>query len=132
MQLGMIGLGRMGGGLVRRLLRAGHECVVHDRNRDAVEALARDGAVASNSLADLVSRLEPPRAVWLMVPAKAVDDVLADLAPRLEKGDCVIDGGNSGYREDLRRAKELSARGWTISTWAPAVECGGSTAAAAS
>jgi 6-phosphogluconate dehydrogenase len=110
-QLGMIGLGRMGSGLVRRLLRAGHECVVHDRNRDAVEALAHDGAVASDSLADLVSRLEPRRAVWLMVPAKAVDDLLADLAPRLEKGDTVIDGGNTDYRDDLRRSKELSARG---------------------
>jgi 6-phosphogluconate dehydrogenase len=110
-QLGMIGLGRMGSGLVRRLLRAGHECVVHDRDRDAVSELAGEGAVAPDSVSDLVSRLEPPRAVWIMVPAKAVDDVLAELTPHLEKGDAVIDGGNSDYRDDLRRARELSARG---------------------
>jgi 6-phosphogluconate dehydrogenase len=110
-QLGMIGLGRMGGGLVRRLLGAGHECVVHDRNRHAVEALAHDGAVAPGSLASLVPRLERPRAVWLMVPAKAVDEVLEELTPRLEKGDIVIDGGNSNYRDDLRRSMELSRHG---------------------
>ncbi len=111
MQLGMIGLGRMGSGLVRRLLRAGHQCVVHDRNPDAANDLADEGAVARDSLAGLVSHLEPPRAVWIMVPAKAVDDVFAGVTPHLEKGDIVIDGGNSDYRDALRRAKELSARG---------------------
>ena len=110
MQLGMIGLGRMGTGLVRRLLGAGHECVVHDRDRAAAEALASEGAVAPGSLAGLVAALAPPRAVWLMVPAEAVDDALAELVPHLEPGDIVVDGGNSDHVDDLRRANDLSGR----------------------
>ncbi|HEX7125502.1 MAG TPA: decarboxylating 6-phosphogluconate dehydrogenase [Thermodesulfobacteriota bacterium] len=111
MQLGMIGLGRMGGNMVRRLVRAGHECVVYDRRPAAVEALASEGALGADSLDDLVRRLARPRAVWLMVPAAAVDAALADLVPRLEAGDVVVDGGNSHYHDDIRRARELAARG---------------------
>jgi 6-phosphogluconate dehydrogenase len=110
MQLGMIGLGRMGANMVRRLLAAGHECVVFDRNAEAVKALAKDGAMGATSLDDLASKLKTPRAVWLMVPAAVVDASLADLAPRLSKGDTIIDGGNSYYIDDIRRAKELSAK----------------------
>ncbi len=111
MQLGMIGLGRMGANMVRRLLAAGHECVVFDRNAEAVKALAKDGAMGATSLDDLASKLKAPRAVWLMVPAAVVDASLGDLAPRLSKGDTIIDGGNSYYIDDIRRAKELSAKG---------------------
>jgi 6-phosphogluconate dehydrogenase len=111
MQLGMIGLGRMGANMVRRLLAAGHECVVFDRNAEAVKALAKDGAMGATSLDDLASKLKAPRAVWLMVPAAVVDASLADLAPRLSKGDTIIDGGNSYYIDDIRRAKDLSAKG---------------------
>ena len=111
MQLGMIGLGRMGGNMVRRLLRAGHECVVFDASRDAVAALAKEGAVGAASLDDLAAKLSAPRAVWIMVPAAVVDRTLADLAPRLARNDVVVDGGNSYYVDDIRRARELSARG---------------------
>lgn len=107
MQIGMVGLGRMGSNMVRRLLRGGHECVVYNRSPDAVGALANEGAVGSVSLEDLVARMTPPRAVWLMVPATAVDAMLSRLAPLLEAGDIVIDGGNSYYRDDIRRAAEL-------------------------
>jgi len=107
----MIGLGRMGANMVRRLLRAGHECVVADHHPENVEALAREGAVASRSVNDLVARLRKPRAVWLMLPAAAVDGELAGLATRLEAGDTVIDGGNSHYQDDLRRAADLRPRG---------------------
>ncbi|AXS81958.1 phosphogluconate dehydrogenase (NAD(+)-dependent, decarboxylating) [Marinobacter sp. Arc7-DN-1] len=107
MQIGMIGLGRMGSNMVRRLLRGGHECVVYNRSPEAVEALANEGAVGSVSLEDFVARMTPPRAVWLMVPATVVDEMLARLAPLLEAGDIVIDGGNSYYRDDIRRAAEL-------------------------
>jgi 6-phosphogluconate dehydrogenase len=110
-QLGMIGLGRMGGNMVRRLLRAGHECVVFDASSDAVGALVREGAVGAASLDELARKLSTPRAVWMMVPAAVVDRTLADLAPRLARGDAVVDGGNSYYVDDIRRAKELGARG---------------------
>jgi 6-phosphogluconate dehydrogenase len=111
MQLGMIGLGRMGANMVRRLLRGGHECVVYDVHRDAVEALAKEGAVGASSLDDFAAKLTQPRAAWLMVPAAVVDGMLKDLGPRLGPGDIVIDGGNSYYVDDIRRAKELQAKG---------------------
>ena len=110
MQLGMIGLGRMGANMVRRLLKGGHHCVVFDRSPDAVKQLVAEKAVGASSLADLVKNLEKPRAVWLMVPAAAVDRTIADLAPRLDKGDILIDGGNSYYVDDIRRAKELAPK----------------------
>jgi 6-phosphogluconate dehydrogenase len=111
MQLGMIGLGRMGANMVRRLMKAGHACVAFDRSADAVRGLAGEGAAGAASLDEFVAKLSRPRAVWLMVPAGAVDATLHDLVPRLEKDDVVVDGGNSYYIDDLRRAKELSARG---------------------
>ena len=111
MQIGMIGLGRMGANMTRRLLRGGHSCVVHDVSRDAVQALASEGAIASASLDDLVARLAKPRVVWLMLPAAIVDATLAQLEQRLERGDLVIDGGNSYYRDDVARAQRLRARG---------------------
>jgi len=110
MQLGMIGLGRMGANMVRRLLGKGQQCVVFDTSARAVAELAGEGASGAGSLADLVKQLRPPRAVWMMVPAAVVDRTIADLAPLLEAGDIVIDGGNSYYVDDLRRAKELAAR----------------------
>src|SRR5246500_2659987 len=110
MQLGMIGLGRMGANMVRRLLKGGHDCVVFDMSPDAVSELARERATGSSSLADLVKKLENPRAVWLMVPAAVVDKTIADLLPSLEPGDILIDGGNSYYIDDIRRAKELSPK----------------------
>jgi 6-phosphogluconate dehydrogenase len=109
MQLGMVGLGRMGANMVRRLLRAGHDCVVFDMSPKAVNDLVQDHAVGSSSLADLASRLNKPRAVWLMVPAGAVDSTIAGILPHLESGDILIDGGNSYYVDDIRRAKELQA-----------------------
>ena len=111
MQIGMIGLGRMGSGMVKRLLRAGHDCVVFDRQPAAGAALARDGAVAASSLADLVSRLTTPRAIWLMVPAGVVDAALEELAPLLSRGDLVVDGGNSHYVDDLRRSLRFASLG---------------------
>jgi 6-phosphogluconate dehydrogenase len=111
MQLGMIGLGRMGANMVRRLLKGGHQCVVFDRSRKAVQELTQEKAVGASSLADFVKKLEPPRAVWLMVPAAAVDTTIADVLPFLEKGDILIDGGNSYYIDDIRRAKELAGKG---------------------
>ena len=110
MQLGMIGLGRMGANMVRRLMKAGHECMVFDRSPKAVEELERDKAVGCKSLADLVSKMQKPRAVWLMVPAGVVDETIAELVKSLEPGDIVIDGGNSYYIDDIRRAKELAAK----------------------
>ena len=110
MQLGMIGLGRMGANMVRRLLKGGHDCVVFDMSPDAVNELTRERATGSSSLADLVKKLEKPRAVWLMVPAAVVDKTIADLAPSLEPGDILIDGGNSYYIDDIRRAKELAPK----------------------
>src|SRR3984957_3302253 len=107
MQLGMIGLGRMGANLVRRLMRDGHSCVVYDRSADAVKALSGDGATGASSLQDFVAKLEKPRAVWIMVPAGAVQSTIDDLKTLLEPGDILIDGGNSYYRDDIDRAKEL-------------------------
>lgn len=111
MQLGMIGLGRMGANMVRRLMNGGHECVVFDVFPKAVEAMVKEKAVGSSTLADFVEKLAKPRAVWLMVPAAVVDKTIADLVPLLEKGDILIDGGNSYYVDDIRRAKELTPRG---------------------
>ena len=112
MQLGMIGLGRMGAGLVRRLMRAGHTCVVYDVSRPAVEALARDGAAGAGTLDELVSKLAKPRAIWIMVPAGEITErTVFDLAARLEPGDTLIDGGNSYYRDDIRLAAKLAESG---------------------
>src|SRR6201988_349103 len=110
MQLGMIGLGRMGANMVRRLIKGGHQCVVFDRAPKAVEDLAKEKAIGGSSLADFVKKLEKPRAVWLMVPAAVVDKSIADLLPLLESGDTIIDGGNSYYIDDIRRAKELAPK----------------------
>jgi len=111
MQLGMIGLGRMGANMVRRLMRGGHTCVVYDRSADAVADLGKEGATGSTALKDFVAKLEKPRSIWLMVPAAVTDASIADLVPLLEKGDCIIDGGNSYYIDDFRRAGELTAKG---------------------
>ncbi len=111
MQLGMIGLGRMGANMVRRLMRDGHEAVVFDMSADAVAQLAGEGATGSGSLEDFVAKLEKPRAVWLMVPAAVVDQTLDALLPLLDADDVVIDGGNSNYRDDQRRAKRTAAQG---------------------
>src|SRR5713226_6067842 len=110
MQLGMIGLGRMGANMVRRLLKGGHHCVVFDRSPKVVKELAQEKAVGAASLADLVKKLEKPRALWLMVPAAVADATIADLLPHLEEGDILIDGGNSYYVDDIRRAKELTPK----------------------
>ena len=111
MQLGMIGLGRMGANMVHRLLAGGHRCVVFDRSPKAIEELVRARAVGASSIADLVKTLETPRAVWLMVPAAVVDTTIMDLLPHLSSGDIVIDGGNSYYVDDIRRAQELAPKG---------------------
>jgi 6-phosphogluconate dehydrogenase len=110
MELGMIGLGRMGANIVRRLLRAGHRCVAYDRHAEPVQALASEGAVGATSVEDLVAKLTPPRAVWLMVPAAVVDDQIAALKAHFSPGDIIIDGGNSHYHDDIRRAAELRAK----------------------
>jgi 6-phosphogluconate dehydrogenase len=110
MQLGMVGLGRMGSNLVRRLMRDGHRCVVYDVNADVVKELEGEGATGTTSLEDLVEKLEKPRPVWLMLPAAIVDSTLNQLVPLLEPGDAVIDGGNSYYRDDITRAKQLVAK----------------------
>jgi 6-phosphogluconate dehydrogenase len=111
MQLGMIGLGRMGANMVRRLIKNGHQCVVFDRSPDTVKELAKEKAAGASSLPDLVKKLQKRRAVWLMVPSAAVDKTIADLAPSLEAGDILIDGGNSYYVDDIRRAKQLATKG---------------------
>ena len=111
MQLGMIGLGRMGANLVRRLMRDGHRCVAYDRNPDVVKSLEAEGATGANSLADFVAKLDKPRNIWIMVPAGIVEQTLTQLRPLLEHDDVVIDGGNSYYRDDIIRAKELKAYG---------------------
>jgi 6-phosphogluconate dehydrogenase len=111
MQIGLIGLGRMGANMARRLLKGGHQCVVFDVSEKAVKELTQDKAVGSSSLADFAKKLTKPRAVWLMVPAAVVDKTVADLLPHLERGDILIDGGNSYYVDDIRRAKELTAKG---------------------
>jgi 6-phosphogluconate dehydrogenase len=110
MQLGMIGLGRMGANMVRRLLKGGHQCVVFDMSAKAVAELVKEKAVGSGSIAEFVKTLAKPRAVWLMVPAGVVDKTIADLLPHLEAGDILIDGGNSYYIDDIRRAKELGPK----------------------
>src|ERR1700721_242095 len=111
MQLGMIGLGRMGANMVRRVMKGGHDCVVFDTSAKARDELAKDKATAATSLKDLVEKLQKPRALWLMVPAGIVDKMVADLLPYLEAGDSLIDGGNSYYVDDLRRSKALAPRG---------------------
>ncbi len=110
MQLGMVGLGRMGANLVRRLMRDGHRCVVYDVNAEVVQELAGEGATGSSSLEDFVAKLEKPRAIWLMLPAAIVDSTLDRLVPLLDGDDAVIDGGNSYYRDDITRAKGAGAK----------------------
>ena len=110
-QLGMVGLGRMGSNMVRRLIKGGHQCVVYNRSPQKVKDLVKEKAIGASSLADLVKKLQKPRAIWLMVPAAVVDKFIADLLPLLDKGDILIDGGNSFYVDDLRRAKELALKG---------------------
>lgn len=111
MKIGMIGLGRMGSNMTRRLIKAGHGCVVFDQSSETVKTLAAEGATASASSADLIARLSAPRVIWMMVPAAGVDPLLQTLTPLLGRGDIVIDGGNSHYADDIRREQELSARG---------------------
>jgi 6-phosphogluconate dehydrogenase len=111
MQLGMIGLGRMGANMVRRLLRDGHECVVFDVSADAVKALVSEGAIGATSMADFIGGLRKPRAAWMMVPAAVVDATLEHLVPLMEAGDIIVDGGNSYYRDDIERAKRLQPKG---------------------
>jgi len=111
MQLGLIGLGRMGANMCRRLMRAGHECVVYDVQADAVSRLVEDGAIGVASLVDLVARLERPRTVWMMVPAAVVEETVSAVAKLMEPDDVLIDGGNSNYRDDIRRAKRLASAG---------------------
>src|SRR2546430_2977983 len=111
MQLGMVGLGRMGANMVRRLMKDGHECVVYDVNADAVKELAGEGATGSDSWDDFVAKLDKPRNAWLMVPAAFVDSTAKELSNRMEEGDTLIDGGNSYYHDDIRRAGELKPKG---------------------
>ena len=111
MQVGMIGLGRMGANMVRRLMRGGHDCVVHDVSADAIAALEGEGATGAESMEELVAKLQPPRSICIMVPAAVVDPTLEKLVPLLEGDDAVIDGGNSYYRDDLRRSHDLAGRG---------------------
>jgi len=111
MQIGMIGLGRMGANMVRRLRHGGHECVVFDKNPDNVKTLAKEGATGAATIEDFVAKLKPPRAAWMMVPAAAVDETLQGLGARMQKDDIIVDGGNSYYIDDIRRAKELKPRG---------------------
>jgi 6-phosphogluconate dehydrogenase len=111
MQLGMVGLGRMGANMVKRLIHGGHECVVFDRSAQSVADLVKDKAVGASALADMVSKLSKPRAIWLMIPAAAVDLTIADIVPHLEKDDILIDGGNSYYIDDIRHAKSLAEKG---------------------
>ena len=111
MQFGMIGLGRMGAGMVRRLMRAGHTSVVYDRTPDAVQTLVKDGATGAGSLAELVAKMAAPRHICLMVPAAVVDASINELEPLVERGDALIDGGNSYYQDDIARAKRLRTKG---------------------
>jgi len=111
MQLGMFGLGRMGANMVRRLLRNKHTCVAYDRNPDVVKGLVSEGAIGASSFGDLVKKLDKPRAIWLMIPAAVVEQAIGDLVPLLEKDDTIIDGGNSYYIDDMRRASELASKG---------------------
>ncbi len=133
MQLGMVGLGRMGANMVKRLLNNGHTSVVFDRSPQAVQDLEKQKAVGASSLADMVAKLSKPRAIWLMIPAAVVDQTIAEIAPHLESGDILIDGGNSYYIDDIRRSSEARAQGHsTMSTWAPAAVSGVSNEATAS
>src|SRR5215469_15703706 len=118
MQIGMIGLGRMGSNMVQRLLKAGHDCVVHDTHVQAMNELVSKGAKSAAEMGEFVKKLTKPRAVWLMVPAAVVDSVLNSLTPSLERGDIVIDGGNSYYHDDIRRAAQLKSKGLNY------VDCG--------
>ncbi|MGH2858523.1 MAG: NAD(P)-binding domain-containing protein, partial [Solirubrobacteraceae bacterium] len=112
MQLGMVGLGRMGSNLVRRLLRAGHDCVVYDVDADAVSGLVKEGATGAASLDELISKLTPPRAIWVMVPAgKITEQTVGELAAHVDRDDAIIDGGNSYYRDDMARSKVLAGKG---------------------
>ena len=111
MQLGMVGLGRMGANMVRRLLKGGHTCTVFDMSPKSVDELAKEGATGSSSIKDFVSKLQKPRAIWLMIPAAVVDSTIAEIVPFLEAGDILIDGGNSYYIDDIRRAKDLAPKG---------------------
>lgn len=111
MQIGMIGLGRMGANMVRRLLKGGHQCVVFDRSPQAVKDLVQEKAAGSSSLQDFIAKLSKPRAIWLMVPAAVVDQTIGELLPHVEPDDILIDGGNSYYADDIRRSKELAAKG---------------------
>jgi len=111
MQLGMVGLGRMGANMVRRLLKGGHDCVVYDRSAQTVQELEKDKATGSSGVADMVKKLAKPRAIWLMIPAAVVDDTIVEIVPHLEKDDILIDGGNSYYIDDIRRAKQLAEKG---------------------
>ena len=124
MQLGMVGLGRMGANLVRRLMRDGHRCVVYDVNTQVVQQLAGEGATGSSSLEDFVAKLEKPRAIWLMLPAAIVDSTLDRLVPLLDGDDAVIDGGNSYYRDDITALKRWRPRASTTSTAGRAAGCG--------
>src|SRR4029450_551326 len=107
MQLGMVGLGRMGANIVRRLMRNGHECVAFDANPESIKQLEDEGAIGGSTLEEVVSKLEKPRAVWVMIPAGITGPVVDQVAALLEEGDIIIDGGNSNYRDDVRRAKKL-------------------------
>ena len=131
MQLGMVGLGRMGANMVRRLLKGGHHCVVFDRSGQAVADLVKEKATGAGSPAEFVKQLAKPRAIWLMVPVGAVDATIADLLPHLERGDILIDGGNSYYVDDIRRAKELAQKEFTMWMSAPAAAFGAWNAAIA-
>ncbi len=111
MQLGMIGLGRMGANMVRRLMKNGHECVVYDNNQENVDALVKEGAVGSKSIEEFTQKLQKQRAIWMMVPAAITDKVIEEIVPHLEKDDILIDGGNSYFRDDRRRAEELKPKG---------------------
>src|SRR3954469_14894651 len=111
MQIGMIGLGRMGANMVRRLIRGGHTAVVHDRAPEAIAALVKEGATGAATLAEFIDKLQTPRAVWLMVPAAVVDASIASLRPLLSRGDIIIDGGNSHYQDDIARSGSLAAAG---------------------
>src|ERR1700749_2239763 len=111
MQLGMVGLGRMGANMVKRLLNNGHSAVVYDRSAQAVQDLVNAKAGGSSSLQDFVSKLSKPRAIWLMIPAAVVDQTIAEIVPHLEEGDILIDGGNSYYIDDIRRSEELKRKG---------------------